>query len=383
MRDSILHLADLHLGAPAAPQVEELDAGLAAELRRSRDGLLGRLAAWIARPESRVGLVLIAGDLFHGYRPPEEVEQAARTALAQMAACVPVVTVPGNHDEYSYAECVYRRGTWPGRLATSPEPAEVWRGELDGGTQLSVVAATYEAGKVPPGGTVRFPPVDPHLVGVALVHGTMDEYYPGLADRCFRIGHAQAAEAGYRYLAAGHIHAAGQWTSGDCLAVYPGPPVGPSPADRGSGSLVLGEFPEGRARCRRIDDPALLGWRWWFERVRVEPGETPEQVAERLWPALPAEDRQLSVVELAGSINSEDFDRQLQQAILARGRKIVVEAAGAIWAPPPDLATLRDEQTLSGEYVRMWEAWREAERPDETHAARVLHEGLAALRRRG
>ncbi|MGB4726025.1 MAG: metallophosphoesterase, partial [Thermogutta sp.] len=127
MRDTILHLADLHLDA--SPEAR-LDDAVRAWLLGARRRILNALASWIARDESRIGLVLIAGDLFDRHDPPQEVVSEARTALAEIARLVPVVTVPGNHDEYSYAQCVYRRGDWPGVLVTSPEPQLVWKGQL-------------------------------------------------------------------------------------------------------------------------------------------------------------------------------------------------------------------------------------------------------------
>jgi len=381
MRDWILHLADLHLGAPVSARLQSLNPSLHEAFQRSRGGLLGRLAAWIADPLNRVGLVLIAGDLFHSYRPDESLAADVRTALAQIAAVVPVITVPGNHDEYSYADCVYRQGRWPGILVTGTEPAEVWRSEWPEAGSLSVWSAAYVAGSVPPGSQLKFPPVS--SPGVAMAHATLSDHFPGLADRCFRLGHDQVAAAGYRYLAVGHIHTPRRWTLGRCEAVYPGPPVGPSPSDPGSAALTAVELRAGAAQLHRIEDASLLGHRWVCRRVRVEPGEKPQQVAQRCLTALPDDPRQIAVLLLEGSVESEDVAAQLQQLLLEEGRTAVLDSAEVTLAPPPDLETLLREQTLAGEFARAWRDWQQQAGPEANYATRVLYEGLEALRQGG
>lgn len=382
MRDCILHLADLHLGAPVTGKLQELDAGSHGEFQRSRDGFLARLADWIATPECRVGLVIIAGDLFHHHQPPDDVAARTRRALARVAATVPVVTVPGNHDEYSYARCVYRQGPWPGRLITSAEPDEAWQGELEDGSRVVVTAVTYEAGKARPGATVRFPATDPNRFGVAVAHGTVSDYFSGVVlegERCFTIDHQQVADADYRYLALGHIHARNQWTIGNCTAVYPGPPVGPSPSDHGSGLLTLVQPGPSALPLHTVNDPDLLGWRWDVRRVDVGPGERPQELAERLDRTLPREARRVLAVELTGSVDREQFAGELQQLLAQAGRAVLIEGRAVSLTPPPDLQVLLEEQSLAGEFVRRWQQWREADQPDEAHAVRVLREGFAAL----
>lgn len=381
MRDCLLHLADLHLGAPVSARLQLLDPGLHQAMQRSRDSLLSRLAAWIADPLSRVGLVLIAGDLFHTYRPEADLASRARAALAQIAAQVPVVTVPGNHDEYSYADGVYRQGAWPGILVKEAEPHEVWRGELDEAGSWGVCSAAYVAGAVPPGSRLVFPPVDRRAV--ALAHATLSDHFSGLADRCFQLEHKQVATAGYRYLAAGLIHKSQRWRHGDCEALYPGPPVGPSPSDPGSGSLALVEMRPNALRIQRVEEPELLGHRWLCRAVQVAPGEKPPQVAQRCLPLLADDPRQIAVLSLEGSVDSEDFAAQMQARLLELGRTAVVEMADVILAPPPDLETLLQEQTLAGEFARAWRDWRRENKPHADYAARVLHEGLDALRQEG
>ncbi|RMF99551.1 MAG: hypothetical protein D6741_08275 [Planctomycetota bacterium] len=78
MRDRILHLADLHLGAnPAASFCADFP-DAATRFRENRDSVLERIADWVEDEASRVGLVLVAGDLFHRHDPPADLVDRVR-----------------------------------------------------------------------------------------------------------------------------------------------------------------------------------------------------------------------------------------------------------------------------------------------------------------
>ncbi len=386
MRDCILHLADLHIGATVTEKLRELDVQTFDRFADSRHTFPARLADWIGQPNCRVGLVLIAGDLFHNHQPPTEAAAATRRDLAKIAAVVPLITVPGNHDEYSYADCIYRhdRATWPGILAAEPQPAEVWRGSLESGAQVAVTAATYEAGKSRPGTVVELPEAAAGHFCTAVLHGTASDRFSELVvegERCFKVAHRQAAEAGYRYLALGHIHARSQWTTARCTAVYPGPPVGPSPSDPGAGTLTLAEPGASGAGLHLVDDPDLIGWQWDVHHLDVAPGEEPHELAQRIDGSLARQQRRVAVLELTGSVDRGGFETELQQLLLQAGRTVLVESRAVSLTPPPDLPVLLEEESLIGEFARMWKQWCIEERPDEPHANVVLREGLAAMRR--
>ena len=60
---------------------------------------------------------MIVGDLFETHCPEEPLVAAAVAQLRRLEqAGIPVVTVPGNHDEITYPNSVYqtRRDDWPG-----------------------------------------------------------------------------------------------------------------------------------------------------------------------------------------------------------------------------------------------------------------------------
>ncbi|MFN2323429.1 MAG: exonuclease SbcCD subunit D, partial [Trueperaceae bacterium] len=143
----LLHLADLHLGWSPRGLSEDR-----ARLRRERrDGLL-RQAVDVALSEA-VDAVLIAGDLFERHRPDPATLAAALAELRRLTdAGIALVTVPGNHDELSYANSVYRTEAdrWPGVLVTRPTFGPVATLRLDG-HDVHVAALAYVGGVTPAG----------------------------------------------------------------------------------------------------------------------------------------------------------------------------------------------------------------------------------------
>ncbi len=383
MRNRILHLADLHLGAGVEPRLGELAPERREQLLQSREGLLSRLADWIEQPESGVGLVILAGDLFDHHAPPEEIAQRARTALARISSTVPIVTVPGNHDEYSYPDCIYRKGDWPGILVKDSEPELVWEGELESGHRLAVVAVTYVAGMARPGQTVSFPPAPDNSFAVAAMHGTEREYFTGprlRGERCFRVSHRQVDEAGYRYLALGHIHSARTWAGQNCTAVYPNAPVGPTSADPGSGRIVCVEVGTEEGQVVEEENMELLGWKWQRQEIQVQAGDSPAQVADRV--RLDPIERGVYLVRLAGHMDRDEFGTELEEKLRERGIVSLVDSSEAAVLGPPDLETLLRESTLAGEFARAWNEWKEQEQIAEQHALHVLLEGLSSFSKR-
>ncbi len=64
-------------------------------------------------------MVIIAGDLFETHKPePALVEEVVAQLERLERAGVAVVTVPGNHDEITYADSVYRVHAGAGRACS-------------------------------------------------------------------------------------------------------------------------------------------------------------------------------------------------------------------------------------------------------------------------
>lgn len=390
MRNSILHLADLHLGAAPQPNLDERDRS---HLVAARHQVLDRLAAWIARQDCPVGLVLIAGDLFDEYAPPLELVASTRAALGKIAQVVPVITVPGNHDEFSYAQCVYRQPGWPGVLVDNPQPRVVWQGDL-AGRRCAVVSAAYQAGKVPPGHKLTlpsrkdiFPTNASEGLLIGLFHATVADYFPPHVvqnERCFWISHREAADLGYDYLAVGHIHRRQEWLAGRCLAHYPGPPVGPRLSDPGSGCFSLARWDRSQPRIESLTDASLLGCAWKILEIDVRPDETVEQLGERIVGQFGDGLSQNAVtwshgVRLKGHTLRPDLVKQLETFFREKALPCVVMADGLEELVPPDIEALAGEESLVGYFVRQWQDWKQAQHVPPAESTAVLYEGLLAL----
>lgn len=251
----LLHLADLHLGwTPRG-----LPADVAAAVRRRRDGRLAQ-AVDVAIAE-RVDLVVIAGDLFDTHRPPPELVALALRELRRLeAAGVALLTVPGNHDELTYARSVYREtdGRWPGVLVTRPDPGPVAAWTF-GEERVEAISLAYVGGVTPVGGPLRsFPRAAGDAFAIAAFHGTLRSggarpEGPLAGERSLPLDADALGAAGYDYVALGHLHAPQRRSlAGGGLAVYPGCVGGRGPWDPGTDRWTLVEGRRGAVRVREV-----------------------------------------------------------------------------------------------------------------------------------
>ncbi len=401
-RQSILHLADLHLGAPPPEILRQVNPQLAQQVKSSRDTLLDRIADWVCSPDCPVGLVLIAGDLFDHHASEPQVVGNAMQALTRMVTCgIPVVTTAGNHDEMSYPNVVYKRQKWPGILVESWEPAEVLTlaaGELFD-QALRVVSACFQIGKNFPGQVLEAPPVSGDALNVFLAHGTVEDpnFLPTKiveSERCFRIRLKQWSQQGYHYAALGHIHQPWVKSIEGMLACYPGSPVGKSAFDRGTGSLALvstaSRIPQHPGRpavtVNFVEPPGVIGYQWKLVRENITAGERPEEIVERVsrkvFPTgIPFSDQEIVVVELTGTVSSQSFVQDCQLLFSQKGRPVLVVEGDIQPVPPVDIELLSREQSLLGEWVREWQRWRQEGRLDDNLAQMVLWEAISCFRR--
>ncbi len=250
----ILHLADLHLGWTP----KGLPSDQAAARRERRDAMLAQ-AVDLALAE-QVDLVLIAGDLFESYRPSAATLALALQQLGRLqAAGVALVTVPGNHDELSYAQSVYRveAARWPGLLVTRPDPGLV-RSISIKGQDVHLSGLAYVGGLTrahrPIGDWRRG---DEHGLHLAIAHGTLlrsGSVFGG--ERSLPIDQAALGAAGFDYVALGHIHVPQTIELGRGPAVYPGCVGGKGLDDLGATHWTLVEWQDGRSRVMQL--PAMV-----------------------------------------------------------------------------------------------------------------------------
>ena len=191
--------------------------------------------------------MIIAGDLFETHRPgPELVETVLRELRRLEQANIPVLTVPGNHDEITYHDSVYRqrRNDWPGFLVTNPLPEKVTSLHLED-TPFHFYALAYTGGLTKATELLReFPPAADSGVHVGVFHASLD-WEAG--ERSMPVSSQGLAAAGYDYVALGHIHRYQEKTVKQTLMLYPGAVEGKTFADPGPAYRVeLGRASGGR-----------------------------------------------------------------------------------------------------------------------------------------
>lgn len=250
----LLHLADLHLGWTP----RDLPVALADARRAQRDARLHEAVELALR--ERVHAVLLVGDLFDTFDPPAALVREVRSALERLSAAgIQVVTVPGNHDELTYARSVYRReaARWPGLLVRTPMPERVATWTLDGET-VHLHAVAYLGGVTDVRNVLEALP-ETRAAGrhLFLGHGTLTHAGAELADeRSLPLAGAALANAGYDYVALGHLHGASERRLGGALAAYPGCVGGKGYDDPGADAWTLVHL---GANGARIERPAALG----------------------------------------------------------------------------------------------------------------------------
>jgi DNA repair exonuclease SbcCD nuclease subunit len=283
----LLHIADLHLGfehrylgAHGAARVEETTM------------TLERLIEWAIDDDNEIAAVLIAGDLFETHDPDARLTGRVVSTLRKLTnSGRTLITIPGNHDEFSYPQSVYRSHTdnWPGHLVTSPQPEKVTEFFL-GSYKCSVTAMAYTAGLSPR--RLDKLPVDDSEIRIALLHGTLDAEP---SDRTYRIDSSALVDGGYAYAALGHIHKPAEYRIGDGLAVYPGTLNGKGFDDPGIGDLVVVSFVSGRPVVEHIPFPVRP---IRTEKVGLEHFETQEKLIAAL--DTPERANQILKLELIG-----------------------------------------------------------------------------------
>jgi len=161
----LLHLADVHLGAPLGGFGRDADA-------RGREVL----EAFRQFPELaerlQVDAVVISGDLFDGPRPPDPIVIAVREVVRRLLdRSIPIFAVPGNHDARALNPDLYLSALEGAVVFSEPcfgDPARA----LIGDQPLCVYGFAYDAAEErDPLSTFERAAVDG--VHVALLHGSV------------------------------------------------------------------------------------------------------------------------------------------------------------------------------------------------------------------
>lgn len=367
----ILHLADLHLGWEPAYLPEEKSN----IRRRERDQLLEKAVDYALSPQNNIQAVLIAGDLFEHYCPEGSLvtrvmEQIARLSKAGMI----VVTIPGNHDEITYRESVYRQhgGNWPGYLVRNPMPELSFSGEVKG-TGVYIYSLAYTGGVTRPGSIKSFPRIDASGIHIGAFHGSLD--WEGLADRSLPLDSSLLAGAGYDYIALGHYHRYMEKKVGSGKAVYPGSVEFKSFNDPGTGFLTIAEYISNHIK---IETVPIAVRRHQFQEFDLSTFAGPEELRQA---CLKFADREVMThLTLTGTpcfpVNVETLTAELE----AHYFYLEIESSTHFFAES-FLDSIAQEPTVRGTFVRrMREKQKEASTEREQKVLeQALLKGLSAL----
>lgn len=263
----LLHTADLHLGCSFGG-VSRDTAGILAARQREILPRLGRLAR-----EQGCAALLLAGDLFEGNIP----DGLLRETMGQLESMrLPVFIAPGNHDHMG-GDSPYRRGLWPSNVYVFAQPRmeSVALKEHD----LRIWGAGFTSMDCP-GLLEGFHATGQETWQVGLLHA--DPLSPA-SPHC-PVTRAQVRDSGLHYLALGHIHKAGRFSSGGTLCAWPGCPMGTGFDETGIKGALVVELRE-QEPCLQFFDLRL----GQFHALEVPLGNDPR---EDILNALPPETRQ-------------------------------------------------------------------------------------------
>ncbi|MDD3654546.1 MAG: metallophosphoesterase [Desulfotomaculaceae bacterium] len=116
--------------------------------QRERNQLLQKAVDYALAPGNNIQGVLIVGDLFEKYKPEDTLVHETMRRLSRLTAQgMLVVIIPGNHDEITYRESVYRTHgkDWPGILVTNPMPEHCLSHTIQG-TPVHIYSLAYTGG---------------------------------------------------------------------------------------------------------------------------------------------------------------------------------------------------------------------------------------------
>lgn len=287
----LLHLADVHLGAPFGGFGRLADE----RARQVVDAFRG-LPELAVREEADA--VLLAGDLFDGPRPTDATVAAVQEVVRRLAAAdVPTFAVPGNHDAPSLNPGLYEQALRDAVLFLDPTfgpPVTVRPGE----EPLHVYGAAYDPAEEPDplGGFARAEAEGCHVV---LLHGAVQVAPHWEGGSALRLPTERLAALAADYIALGDYHRfrPPEAFEAGVPACYPGSFAAVDLSEAGPHGAALVELEAGappRVRLLESGVPPVVR----IEGLDVTPLPDEAAVAEAVGERLP--DHAVPVVRLAG-----------------------------------------------------------------------------------
>jgi DNA repair exonuclease SbcCD nuclease subunit len=195
------------------------------------------------------------GDLFDNHRPADAlVESVVKELEALVQGGKTVVTVPGNHDEITYNDSVYRRyaNRWPGLLVQNPMPEHLGRMVIKG-EPLHLYSMAYIGGLTRIDGLLSsFPRVQEPGIHLAALHGSLN-WQTG--ERGLPLDKQALTATGYTYVALGHFHGFHQERVQATTLAYAGAVESKGYGDLGCGQLLLVDLEPTSVRLHPVPWP--------------------------------------------------------------------------------------------------------------------------------
>jgi len=263
----LLHTADVHLGKefPGLGRVGE-------EMRHATREAYERILE-VARSE-KVDLVVIAGDLFDSNEVSRGLIQFAMDRAASIAP-IPCCILPGTHD------CFDRRSVYRNpEFLHPPENVNLLldteRPHLDF-PELDLVV--YGKPNLSNRGTISplavLHKLKERRFHVALAHGSI----AGIgAEDDFPVTREEIAKSEMTYIALGHWHSWGDWSSNGVPAFYPGSPESLGFDEDGAGLAALVELEEDLVS---VSKRKVGRYTWLEEHVEAATVQSLEDLLER------------------------------------------------------------------------------------------------------
>ena len=367
----LMHIADLHLGAPCS------SFGRWAEDRKAvRDRLFGKL---VDRACSEADMLIISGDLFDRHDPEAGLVLQVKAGLRRFASAGGVtILVPGNHDEITYPKSVYRKEGWEGicTLVTSPKPSIVYSGPVKG-EHVTVLSCAYTGGITKQADLAPLPAAPAGSFGIAALHASLNNAPPGKdMDRAMIVSSSAILAAGYKYAALGHFHKKAHLAEAGTTFVYPGIIEASGYSDEPVKSWACVEISEGRAQVKWMPlegSEGIVSRRWDVD------GRSAYELARKI--AADAADELYVDAVLHGTVNGSFLVEEVEAELEAAGKRARV-TADEVGVDEQALSVTAGEMSIRGLFVKELLFEMEVSGPEKRKALeRALRLGLDALRR--
>ncbi len=209
-RFTLIHTADVHLGLSG----EAFGARAVEHRQLLREAFVRVIDRCL---EQRVNLLLVAGDLFDSDRPAPKTVEFVRSQLARLGRADPpveTVILPGTHDPLTEGS-VY--ADW--LRAGLPRHVHILRDPAGAPVALAEGEALVHGGP----GCLQLSADDSAAFNIGAIHASLQLGHLVTSREPFLLPH-DIAETRMNYLALGHWHRFGDYSTGGVTALYSGSP---------------------------------------------------------------------------------------------------------------------------------------------------------------